>query len=792
MIYPLGKDLQPWVDFLSLPINDNDIIIVVRNSDLSKPFAVRWGDLRSALVVTGAISVSDEGTVVVNQAANINFTGAGVTVTASGNTATVNIPGGGGTAILLQTDSVTNPVQNILNLVPGNNMVITDDGLGNITFDATGGGGTYTVNNGLTENPANNFQLGGTLVQNTTVTAGSFSMIFTSARTTSFATMYINNTNTGLGLEVFSQNYIPLRVLTEPSSTNTIVETFIGRRRSTGLPSNGIGQSWVFQNQVASSSIATSNELISEWTDVTPATHTSKFRITGKFNAILQDLFTLNGNGSSILNRYGLGTFTGTLAYALGVDATGNVIEFTPGGGGGGGTVTSVALAVPAPTNPAFTVSGSPVTTSGTLTIAAAGTTGQYIRGDGSLANFPTTGGGGSSVSYYLNGSVNQGTFGGSTYYEMSKTPVLGGGTTFTRLNSAGNGLIAQFITDAGDPNLLAIPAGNWNLELFFRASSGGGSPSYYVELYKYDTIGLTFTLIATDVLTPEDITNGTVLDAYYTALAVPQTTLALTDRIALRIFVNTSGRTIELHTENGHLCQIITTFTTGITALNGLTEQVQTFATGTSGTDFGISSSGSIHTFNLPTASAVNRGALSSADWTTFNNKGNGTVTSVGLSMPSAFNVANSPVTGAGTLTVTGAGTISQYVRGDGTLQTNNGSFGVTVDGIIGIVQVGTTGYVVMPYDGTITSWVLTANASGTVSFDITKASSGVIPTVSIIGGGGVYPTLSSQQILTGSTLTGWTTTFSAGDVFGFSVRSSPAPATIKNVTLTIRVTRS
>ena len=120
------------------------------------------------------------------------------------------------------------------------------------------------------------------------------------------------------------------------------------------------------------------------------------------------------------------------------------------------------------------------------------------------------------------------------------------------------------------------------------------------------------------------------------------------------------------------------------------------------------------------------------------------------------------------------------------------NGSFGVTVDGIIGIVQVGTTGYVVMPYDGTITSWVLTANASGTVSFDITKASSGVIPTVSIIGGGGVYPTLSSQQIVTGSNLTAWITTFSAGDVFGFSVRASPAPATIKNVTLTIRVTRS
>jgi hypothetical protein len=62
----------------------------------------------------------------------------------------------------------------------------------------------------------------------------------------------------------------------------------------------------------------------------------------------------------------------------------------------------------------------------------------------------------------------------------------------------------------------------------------------------------------------------------------------------------------------------------TGITSLNGLTALTQTFAVGTSGTDFGISSASSTHTFNLPTASATNRGALSSADWTTFNNKQN------------------------------------------------------------------------------------------------------------------------------------------------------------------------
>ena len=43
--------------------------------------------------------------------------------------------------------------------------------------------------------------------------------------------------------------------------------------------------------------------------------------------------------------------------------------------------------------------------------------------------------------------------------------------------------------------------------------------------------------------------------------------------------------------------------------------------------------------------------------------------LTSVGLSMPSAFAVSNSPLTSNGTIAVTGAGTASQYVRGDGEL---------------------------------------------------------------------------------------------------------------------------
>jgi hypothetical protein len=277
------------------------------------------------------------------------------------------------------------------------------------------------------------------------------------------------------------------------------------------------------------------------------------------------------------------------------------------------GTVTSVDLTMPS----AFTVTGNPVTTSGTLAVAGAGVATQYIRGDGQLANFPTSTGGGASVSYYLNGSVSQGTFGGVAMKEINKTPIIGAGTDFT-INA--DGYIQSFITDANDPNQLEIPSGNWNFETYFSASSSGGSPSFYVELYKWD--GATLTLISSNSANPEGITNGTAIDLYLTALAVPQTTLALTDRLVVRIYVTHSGRTIKLHTEDNHLSQIITTFSTGLTALNGLTAQVQNLAVGTSGTDFAISSATSTHTFNLPTASATNRGALSSADWTTFNGK--------------------------------------------------------------------------------------------------------------------------------------------------------------------------
>jgi hypothetical protein len=290
------------------------------------------------------------------------------------------------------------------------------------------------------------------------------------------------------------------------------------------------------------------------------------------------------------------------------------------------GTVTSVAVTE---TGNALTITGSPITSAGTINIGFAGAATQYVRGDGQLSDFPTSSGGGSSVSYYLNSSVSQGTIGGVAYRQFNKTPIAGAGTDIT---VSTNGYIASYITDANDPALLEVPAGNFNCELYFSVNSNNHNPYVYAEVYKYD--GTTFTLLGSSQSVPEYLTSGTTLSPYYFAVPVTATVLTITDRIAIRIYANVDGRTVTLHTENSHLCQVVTTFSKGLTSLNNLTRQVQFLATGTTGTDFNIASSTATHTFNIPTASATNRGALSSADWTTFNNKQNAlTLTTTGSS---------------------------------------------------------------------------------------------------------------------------------------------------------------
>ena len=110
---------------------------------------------------------------------------------------------------------------------------------------------------------------------------------------------------------------------------------------------------------------------------------------------------------------------------------------------------------------------------------------------------------------------------------------------------------------------------------------------------------------------------------------------------------------------------------TINATGTGGTVTSVAALTLGTTGTDLSSTVANGtttpVITLNVPTASAANRGALSAADWTTFNNKtsNTGTVTSVAATVPSFLSVSGSPITTSGTLALTYSGTALPVANG-------------------------------------------------------------------------------------------------------------------------------
>jgi hypothetical protein len=393
-------------------------------------------------------------------------------------------------------------------------------------------------------------------------------------------------------------------------------------------------------------------------------------------------------------------------------------------------------------------IQGPVIANSGVIT-ALDGAASQYVRGDGTLADFPTSSGGGSSVSYYLNSSVSQGTIGGVAYRELSKEPIIGAGTDIA---ISANGYIASYITDANDPDVVIVPGGNFNCEFYFSVNNETGNPTTYAELYKYD--GTTFTLLGSSVGVPESINQGTVINPYYFAIPVATATLALTDRLAIRIYVNVDGRTVTLHTENGHLCQVVTTLSKGMVSLNNLTDQSQFITTGTSGTNFNIVSSGDTHTFNLPVASATNTGKLSNTDWSTFNAKqpaGNYVTLDTTQTITAAKTFTENPI-------INGTGTNSAYTI----LQ----SAGTNKWRIGNNYAAGVNTFDIFAYDNTTTPLSINSNGAMTLSANVTTTGAQFVQN-------GFYLTNAN-----GGYLAGYTLMYGKDDGINFALRNGTGGA--------------
>jgi hypothetical protein len=266
---------------------------------------------------------------------------------------------GVGYGVLLRTNSVDNTVQNILNLVDGTGINLTDNGNGSVTIDATGGGGGVSS---VALSMPSGFAVTGSPI----TTTGTLAV-------------------TGAGT---ANDYI-----------------------------DGAGDLQSFPT------------IPTQLNDLTDVQYSS---------AQQDDVLLFDAPTNEFINGQ-----LGAVAYSNDYNDLSNLPSV------GSGTVTSVALTTPA----AFNVTGSPITTSGTLAITGAGIAAQYVDGTGALQTFPSIPTG--TVTSVGLSSATSGVTIGSTPVTTSGTITLAIATA----TGAQNGLLSStdYTTFNGKQNTIGL-----------------------------------------------------------------------------------------------------------------------------------------------------------------------------------------------------------------------------------------------------------------------------------------------------------------------------------------------
>jgi hypothetical protein len=137
--------------------------------------------------------------------------------------------------------------------------------------------------------------------------------------------------------------------------------------------------------------------------------------------------------------------------------------------------------------------------------------------------------------------------------------------------------------------------------------------------------------------------------------------------------------------------------------------------------------------------------------------------------------------VTDGATLTVADTVTVSANMK--------IGAVGITIDGGGSAITTGVKGYIEIPYACTINRVTMLADQTGSIVVDIWKAAyASYPPTVANTITASAIPTITTATKSQDSTLTGWTTSVSAGDILGFNVNSA---TTITRLNLILKVTK-
>jgi len=292
------------------------------------------------------------------------------------------------------------------------------------------------------------------------------------------------------------------------------------------------------------------------------------------------------------------------------------------------GTVTSVDASID---GDSLSIAGVPITSAGTIAFNWEGTNLEYVDGEGNLQAFPTVG----TMSSWLVGGE-----GGFSVTDGESVLFIGG----TKLTSVNNN-VSQSVTFNHDDTT--------RVDTSSVVTPAFGGSFTVVDTIIQDATGhpTAVNLKTVTLPTPAAASNTTyVLGGAVSNVDDYSVSLTGSDGSLTKTLLEAGSNITltDLGTPGVRIDAVVPAFPTHVTSVNSLSGALNLVQ----GANITIFDDG------------VNNITISASG-------GSGSVTSVGLSAPSAFTVSGSPVTGAGTLTFTGAGTASQYIDGTGSLQT-------------------------------------------------------------------------------------------------------------------------
>ena len=473
------------------------------------------------------------------------------------------------------------------------------------------------------------------------------SFIGTRDKLQSFFAGYAVGINVSSGVSNTFSGYSSGTLLTSGSS-NTFYGTFSGASATTGNSNTLIGNSAGVAITTGSGNTFFGSDAGS---GITTGSGNTIIGLAGVLSSALTNNIIL-ASGAGIKAKHDGTNWTFTGGTILTGALSGTTSTFT--GTTQSGVVKGIATS-------GFGVSGESTSGNAVTGNATTGTGGSFIANG--------TGGVGLIADSYT-GTIARFQAGGSDRVTISNTGLISGtSATFSSLSGTGDRIVVT--NSSGLVSSAVIGSGlSYSGGILTATGGGGGGGTGTVTSVSALTLGTTGTDLSSSVV------NSTTTPVI--TLNVP--TASATNRGVLS--------STDWTTFNSKLSSAITT-------LNTLTSANQTFAVGTSGTDFAISSAISTHTFNLPTASATNRGALSSTDWSTFNGKQaalNGTgfvkISGTTISYDNSIYLTTSsasstylPLTG-GTLTGTLNGTSATF-SGNVNLTTDASTVNTTFGGV-------------------------------------------------------------------------------------------------------------